>query len=166
VKKIKKMPDGPDPAVSTELEATGPGCRRDLAMEAERGSPRKAWGRRGRFIKTGEDLEVLPGIFGRTGELSGHPRGHGRALTWTAQHGDTYSDGVIGLDGGLVQASCKENGGLVRCCMPLRRRRRQREGVEFVASPTGCQSRPCSSSGRAGREPVQLKLAVVSKTRV
>jgi hypothetical protein len=88
----------------------------------------KAWGRWGRFIKTAEDLDVLLGIFGRIGELSGHPRGHGRALTWTARHGDTYSDGDIGLNGGLVQASCKENGGLVRGCRPLRRRRRQREG--------------------------------------
>jgi hypothetical protein len=44
----------------------------------------KAWGRRGRFITTVEDLEVLLGVFGRTGELSGRPRGRGRALTRTA----------------------------------------------------------------------------------
>jgi hypothetical protein len=84
----------------------------------------------------------------------------------TARHGDTYSDGDVGLDGGLVQASCKENKGLVRGCRPLRRRRRQREGAEFAVSSMGCRPRPCSGSGRAGREPVELKLAVVLNTRV
>jgi hypothetical protein len=51
-------------------------------------------------------------------------------------------------------------------CRPLRRRRRQREGVEFAVSPTGCHPRPCSGSGQAGREPVELKLTVVLNTRV
>jgi hypothetical protein len=40
----------------------GPCCRRDLATEEERDSPGKAWGRRGRFRKTAEDLVVLPGV--------------------------------------------------------------------------------------------------------
>jgi hypothetical protein len=100
----------------------------------------KAWGRWGRVIKTAEDLEVLPGVFGHTGELSGRPRGRGRALTRTARHGDTYSDGDIELNGGLVQASYKENGGLVRGCRPLRRRRRQREGGRVCSVPNGVPS--------------------------
>jgi hypothetical protein len=39
---------------------------------------------------------------------------------------DTYSDSDVGLDGGLVQTSCRENGELVRVRRPHRRRRRQR----------------------------------------
>jgi hypothetical protein len=58
----------------------------------------------------------------------------------TARHGDTYSDGDVGLDDGLVQASCKENEGLVRGCRPLRRRRRQREGGGVCSVPDGVPS--------------------------
>jgi hypothetical protein len=99
------------------------------------------------------------GLLCRTGGLPavGEPWASSSTPTRTA---DTYSDGDIGLDGGLVQASCRENGGLVRVCMPQRRRRTQKEGAEaeFAVLPTGCRPRRCSGLVQAGGEPMEMGL--------